>query len=394
MASSSSTPSPRPPDATRPDRPQPPLCPLSPRLTESKQVPLTRASDQSPNTTIRATSTIDHPEYVPQTHSIVADCKGLIRSAYTTFAALSTAKKIVYGIVTVSFTGISVALAVLSQHLQRNLHPLATRMESSAWSWAVLSLLIALVSVPPLFGHELLGVVAGYVYGQRIGFLILTLSSLAGESGVYFAFRRFLRGRIHAFRVKYRANYGIFVGVVEDGGLTMLFLIRMSVIPPHFSTPLFAGLESITWTRWMLANVLASPVRMFPPVFIGSLLRDSKSNSVLGDVAFVFSSLITFAVLWTIRKRYLVKKDELDLARVRASRSSMKFEPQVTVTVKKPVLGRDLEEADITTAGSVSHSAARSRTSFENSKPLDHAPMTEVYGPKRPTNFSRPARMT
>lgn len=233
------------------------------------------------------------------------------RKAMMKYMALPLHKRILYAFVFVTWHLVLLTVAILSNRLQRNLAPLAHRMLQTPGAWFILSALIVLVSIPPLFGHELLAVVAGYVYGDRYGFLLLMISSIVGESIVYFAFRFWLKNYISSFRRKYDKNYGVFVGVVEDGGIVMLWLIRMSVIPPHFSTPLFSSLENITWYKWMIANVLASPVKFFPPVFLGTLLMNKHNNSVVGDMAFGLSTVITFVVLWYIRKTFVQKKQEL-----------------------------------------------------------------------------------
>lgn len=181
-------------------------------------------------------------------------------------------------------------------------------MEQIKVAWLPLAVLIALVSIPPLFGHEILAIIAGFVYGTGPGFAILAISSIIGESIVYFTLRTFFHGYLNSFRQRFGQSYGVFVTVVEDGGILMLWLIRMSIIPPHFSTPLFSSLDNITWWKWMIANVAASPVKFYPPVFIGSLLRDERKNSLVGDFALAISILITVAVLWIIRRKYIEKK--------------------------------------------------------------------------------------
>lgn len=234
-----------------------------------------------------------------------------LRKLYGKFKALPLRKRILYSSVFVLWHALLIVIAVFSRKLQSHLEPLAAKMERHQLSWLALSALIAVVSIPPLFGHELLAFIAGYVYGQQKGFAILTASSIIGESAVYFTFRFWLRGYLESFRAKYRKNYAVFVAVVEDGGLPMLWAIRMSIIPPHFSTPLFSSLENITWWKWMLANILASPVKFFPPVFAGSIFRDKRNNSIFGDIAFAVSSVVTVAVLLYIRQCFLKKKREI-----------------------------------------------------------------------------------
>ncbi|CCG82817.1 Putative uncharacterized protein [Taphrina deformans PYCC 5710] len=260
--------------------------------------------------------------------------EGFFRKAWTKYNAIPLRKRILYTTIFVVWHVILLVIAIFSNRFQKNLQPLASRMDHMPESWLILSALIAFVSIPPLFGHELLAIIAGYVYGAEMGFLILTVSSVIGESMVYFAFRYWLRGRLDAFRRKHQKNYGVFVAVVDDGGILMLWLIRMSIIPPHFSTPLFSSLNNITWWKWMLANICASPVKFFPPIFIGTLLRNKENNSIFGDLAFGISSVVTIGVLWHIRQSFIKKKkelkdrlaaQELSLSQVRANNAELEF---------------------------------------------------------------------
>lgn len=231
-----------------------------------------------------------------------------ISKAYAKFIGLPPSKRVLYTVIFVLWHAILLVVAIFSNKLQSNLQPLASRMERLTGAWIVLSLLIAVVSIPPLFGHELLAVIAGYVYGIRSGFAILTISSILGETLVYFAFRFWLKHALDAFRSRHRQNYAIFVSVIEEGGLLMLCFVRMSVIPPHFSTPLFSSLDSITWYSWLLANILASPVKFFPSVFVGALLRDKHNNSLIGDLFFILSTVTTLGVLFHIYRKFMSKK--------------------------------------------------------------------------------------
>ncbi len=120
------------------------------------------------------------------------------------------------------------------------------------------SILMVFVSFPPLFGHEAIAILTGFVYGKLLGFLIVVLSSLLGETLLFLSFRYFLRRRIADFRERHRNNYGVFVQVVEQGGFPMLMAIRLSAIPSHFSTPLFASIDTLEYKRWLLAALASS----------------------------------------------------------------------------------------------------------------------------------------
>lgn len=236
--------------------------------------------------------------------------KELVGKSWAKYKALPTGKKILYTALFVVIHILGIAFLFLSKKIEADLEPLAAKMDKTPGAFLILGALIAIVSIPPLFGHEILALVAGYVYGATYGFLILTISSIIGESGVYFGFRYWFIGALDSYREKHAKNYGVFVAVVEDGGILMLWFIRMSVIPPHFSTPLFSSLRTITWWKWMVANIAASPVKFFPPVYLGTLLRSKSNNSIVGDIVFAVSTLVTVGVLWHINKAYKAKKAE------------------------------------------------------------------------------------
>lgn len=46
-----------------------------------------------------------------------------------------------------------------------------------------------MISFPPLFGHEIVGVLAGVVWGLWIGFAIVAAGTFLGEMGNFYAFK-------------------------------------------------------------------------------------------------------------------------------------------------------------------------------------------------------------
>lgn len=233
-----------------------------------------------------------------------------LQKIWAAYQALPTRKKILYVSLFVIYNGLCLVFVILDNQLQNYLEPLAARMNSIPGAWLLLGILIAIACIPPLFGHAILALVAGYVYGSLYGFLLLTISSLIGEYFVYAVFPYLFLAALERLREKHAKNYGVFVAVVEDGGVVMIWFIMMSVIPTHISTPFFGGLRTITWYKLLFANILASPVKFFPPVYVGTLLRSKSNNGALGNVVFTLCVLVTLIVMWQIRKSYKVKKAE------------------------------------------------------------------------------------
>lgn len=155
------------------------------------------------------------------------------------------------------------------------LKPLAEKYTRRPGGFLVPSLMLMIVSIPPLLGHELVSFLTGFVYGN-VGFLIVVISTTIGESLLFLSFRHFLTEKLIKFRLKYK-DYDIFVRVIEEGGPYMIFAIRCSAIPSHFSTPLFASIEAIEYKTWLLC-CLASCFSLYPPVYFGWLLKRGESS--------------------------------------------------------------------------------------------------------------------
>ncbi|BFZ58521.1 hypothetical protein PYCC9005_005584 [Savitreella phatthalungensis] len=153
--------------------------------------------------------------------------------------------------------------------------PIAQKYTQKPGGFLLPAILLVIVSFPPLFGHEFISILVGFVYGN-VGFLIVAVSITVGESLLFLGFRHVFRDRLVAFREKY-ANYDIFVRVIERGGFPMLLAVRISAIPGHFSTPLFASILTMPFKTWLLACVVSS-ITLYPPVYFGWLLQRGQSS--------------------------------------------------------------------------------------------------------------------
>lgn len=154
--------------------------------------------------------------------------------------------------------------------------PIAQKYTQKPGGFLLPSLLLIIVSIPPLFGHEFISFLTGFIYGN-IGFLIVVISTTLGESLLFLSFRHFFKHKLIAFRAKYE-NYDIFVRVIEESGAIMILAIRTSAIPSHFSTPLFASVETIEYKTWLIC-CLASSFSLYPPVYFGWLLQRGQSSN-------------------------------------------------------------------------------------------------------------------
>jgi len=66
------------------------------------------------------------------------------------------------------------------------LTPVSKKVRSVAWGFVIPVAILFIISFPPLFGHEIVGILLGVVYGLWIGFGILSLGTLLGEWGNFY----------------------------------------------------------------------------------------------------------------------------------------------------------------------------------------------------------------
>ena len=85
--------------------------------------------------------------------------------------------------------------------------PLSKRIREIPAGWLIPVALLFIISFPPLFGHEIVAVLCGVVYGLWIGFGIVAFGTLLGEIGNFYAFKTFLAKHAEKYERK-SINYG------------------------------------------------------------------------------------------------------------------------------------------------------------------------------------------
>ncbi|KAF8755202.1 hypothetical protein RHS01_05399 [Rhizoctonia solani] len=139
--------------------------------------------------------------------------------------------------------------------------------------WLIPIVVLFIISFPPLFGHEIVAVLCGLVWGLWIGFAIVCAGTLLGEIGNFYAFRYCLRGRAIKMERK-NPSYACLARVVRDGGFLVAFVVRLSAIPGHFTTAVFSTCGMGIWI-FTLAAFLSLP-KQFITVYLGVILEQSR----------------------------------------------------------------------------------------------------------------------
>ena len=205
--------------------------------------------------------------------------------------------------------------------------------------WLIPIAILVVISFPPLFGHEVVALLCGVVYGLWIGFAIVAAGTFIGEStypetvddhgmndlltppppvGTWFAFKHLFRRKAHKME-RTNLNYGAMARLTRDGGFFIVLIIRLSVIPAHFSTAVFSTCDVKFW-HFFVATFASLPKQIFV-VYLGVLLVNDTDDSAIKAIMFGLVFAVTVAVaIWIYLKMRKVKKvliEEQELRRAK-----------------------------------------------------------------------------
>lgn len=208
-------------------------------------------------------------------------------------------------------------------------------------------MILVVISFPPLFGHEIIALLCGVVYGLWIGFAIVAAGTFLGESklvstksrrfstdsiavGTWFAFKYLFRRKAIKLE-RTNLNYGAMARLTRDGGFFIVLIIRLSAIPAHFSTAVFSTCDVKFW-HFVVATLLSLPKQIFL-VYLGVLLVQDSNDSLIKTVMFGVVFLITIAMgVWIWLKMAKIKKvllDEQETRRIKRAESQVEVVPDV-----------------------------------------------------------------
>lgn len=206
---------------------------------------------------------------------------------------------IVIGILTVIIT-------LKHDEVVKHLRPWAEKVRDLPVGWLIPIAILFVISFPPLFGHEIIALLCGVVWGLWIGFAIVAAGTFLGELGTWFAFKYFFRNKAIKLE-RTNLNYGAMARLTRDGGFVIVLIIRLSAIPSHFSTAVFSTCDVKFW-HFVVATFFSLPKQIFL-VYLGVLLVQNSNDSVIKTVMFTIVFIITIAMgVWIWLKMAKVKK--------------------------------------------------------------------------------------
>ncbi|KAH9451039.1 hypothetical protein MJO28_009483 [Puccinia striiformis f. sp. tritici] len=239
------------------------------------------------------------------------------------------------------------------------LKPYQSQIKNASWSWIVPTILLIIVSFPPLFGHELIILVAGMIWGLWIGFAIACAGTFLGEILTYYAFKHLIGAR--SARVEAGSvTYASLAKLMREGGLGMVILVRASAMPGHVCTAMQATIGIGLWV-FTIACVVTLP-KQFALVYVGVLLGDpgldpkdplgveatskndaeSTSHHRISAAVFLltgFFTILSAYIVWMrLRKIRPIVQQEFDARKLTDNSSDHPTNDQINLNEKPPQL--------------------------------------------------------
>lgn len=201
----------------------------------------------------------------------------------------------------------------------QKLRPFSEKLHDLPAGWLIPIVILFIISFPPLFGHEIVGVLCGVVWGLWIGFAILAAGTFLGEIGTWYAFKYTLRRRAEKME-RTNLNYGALARLTRDSGFWIVLLIRLSAVPTHFSTAVFSTCNVKFW-HFFVATFLSLPKQIFL-VYVGVLLVQQKDSNVVQNIVFAAVFVVSLAMgVYVWWKMKAIKKILLEEQAERRARS-------------------------------------------------------------------------
>ncbi|KAG1869217.1 snare associated Golgi protein-domain-containing protein [Suillus tomentosus] len=194
---------------------------------------------------------------------------------------------------------------VFHDRIVHALQPAVEKIHDLKFGWLIPIAMFFVISFPPLFGHEILAVLCGLVWGAMIGFAITATGTFIGEVANFYTFKHFCQARGDKLQ-KDSVMYAALCKVIRERGFKVALVARYSAIPGHLTTAIFS-VCGMGISTFMLAAVLSLP-KQFITVYIGAMLESDPNSStgstrkIIADVVGVITLLVTVVAMWYINE--------------------------------------------------------------------------------------------
>ncbi|KAJ7115541.1 hypothetical protein C8R43DRAFT_1038746 [Mycena crocata] len=216
---------------------------------------------------------------------------------------------------------IIVLVEVYHDKIIEALTPVTTWLHGTPAGWLIPIVVLIALSFPPLFGHEIVAMLCGVVWGLGPGFGIVAAGTILGEICTYYCFKFCCGARGKKLELS-SMPYGSLAHVVREGGLVIAIIVRYSSLPAHFTTAVFATCGMPFWI-FLVAAVVSLPKQLVV-VYIGVAFNssDSTSNKVQ-KIVIAVTVVITVIAMVYIRQLSIKARPQVVYARRKARQAQL-----------------------------------------------------------------------
>ncbi|KAF7329059.1 hypothetical protein MKEN_00166100 [Mycena kentingensis (nom. inval.)] len=253
--------------------------------------------------------------------------------------AQSTRQLIQRYLVILIIVAVIVVIEVYHDKIIDGLKPVTNWLHDLKGGWVIPIIVLIALSFPPLFGHEVVAMLCGLVWGLGQGFGIVAAGTILGEILTFYVFR-YLCGQRGAKLEGRNANYALLAHTIRHGGLTVAIIARYSALPGHLTTAVFSAVGMPFWV-FLVAAVVSLP-KQFAVVYIGYALAadgDSESNKIQ---KIVLAITVVVTVIAMVYMRYLMNKARPEVV---YARRKMRQARALEVDVETGEAGRKKSES-------------------------------------------------
>ncbi|KAF7305551.1 hypothetical protein HMN09_00808000 [Mycena chlorophos] len=222
-----------------------------------------------------------------------------------------------------------VLIEVYHTQIINGLKPVTQWLHGLRGGWVIPIVVLVALSFPPLFGHEVVIMLCGLVWGLGEGFGIAAAGTLIGEICTYFAFAYCCSGRAAKLETT-NMRYGLLAHTLREGGLPVAIIARYSSLPGHLTTAVFATCGMPFWV-FLVAAVVSLP-KQFAIVYVGYALGkdgDSKSNKIQ-KIVIAITVVVTVVAMLYIRRLMKQARPAVVYQRRKARKARMQEELAAT----------------------------------------------------------------
>ncbi|KAL7419419.1 hypothetical protein Q5752_006257 [Cryptotrichosporon argae] len=191
--------------------------------------------------------------------------------------------------------------------------PVTHRIREWPAGWLVPIAFLIVVSFPPLFGHELIGILCGLVWGLGEGFAILCAGTFLGEMATWIAFKWFCTARAAKFERRNKL-YATLTQLIREKSFLFVLVLRFSAVPGHITTAVSASAGANVWS-YMAAAILTLPKQLVIAYLGTAFGQHSFKNTIISWAATIltFIGTVIAAIYIYYQMRIMIKRGSVVL---------------------------------------------------------------------------------